>query len=72
MTTIEKAAEELRTAETRFEAARREYETASRAHTIALNGLNTAQKAFDEAVAEVKKKAPRDSDWADRSRGECA
>jgi hypothetical protein len=31
--------------------------------TDALNRLNAAQRAFDAAVAEMKKKAPRDSNW---------
>lgn len=29
----------------------------------ALNALNQAQRAFDQAVGQWKKTAPRDSDW---------
>lgn len=36
--------------------------------TDALNRLNQAQKAFDAAIAELKKQAPRDSEWK-RERG---
>ena len=31
--------------------------------TDALNKLNDAQKNFDALVAELKKSAPRDTDW---------
>lgn len=31
--------------------------------TDALNRLNAAQKAFDAAIADLKKQAPRESDW---------
>lgn len=36
--------------------------------TDARNRLNEAQKAFDAAVAEMRKQAPRDSEWK-RERG---
>jgi hypothetical protein len=38
------------------------------AETSALNDLNTAQKAFDEAVAALKKAAPPGSDWGTAKR----
>lgn len=41
---------------------------ALREETAALNALNEAQARFDGLVAEVKKSAPRDSDWK-RPRG---
>lgn len=36
---------------------------ARREETIARNKVNEAQKHFDNLVAEVKKSAPRDTDW---------
>lgn len=40
-------------------------EAARKDEIIALNALNEAQKAFDDAVAETRKAAaPRGSDWA--------
>lgn len=36
--------------------------------TDALNKVNEAQRHFDALVAEVKKSAPRDTDWS-RHRG---
>lgn len=38
--------------------AARSYETSMR------NDLNNAQKVFDALVAELKAKAPRDTDWS--------
>ena len=37
--------------------------TARRDETDALNKVNEAQRHFDALVAEVKKSAPRDTDW---------
>lgn len=34
--------------------------------TDTLNKLNEAQKAFDQAAAELRKNAPRRSDWHSR------
>lgn len=43
----------------------------ARSHEVnALNVLNAAQKAFDAAVVEWKKAAPRDSGWAPTRVGE--
>jgi indole-3-glycerol phosphate synthase len=36
---------------------------ARRNETAALNKVNEAQRHFDALVAEVKKSAPRDTDW---------
>ena len=44
--------------------AERETSFARSRETSARNDLNAAQRAFDAAVAEVRKAAPRDSDWA--------
>ena len=38
-------------------------EAARREETAARNKVNEAQRLFDALVAEVKKSAPRDSDW---------
>ena len=44
---------------------------ASNRETDALNKLNQAQKAFDQAVADSKASAPHRSDWAiERARAE--
>lgn len=45
--------------------------SARRDETDALNKVNEAQRHFDALVAEVKKSAPRDTDWR-RPRGEAA
>mgnify|MGYP003427843208 CR=1 FL=1 len=37
--------------------------TARHDETDALNRVNEAQRHFDALVAEVKKSAPRDTDW---------
>lgn len=42
---------------------------ASREKTTAINRLNAAQKAVDAKLAEMRKNAPQESDWADRGRG---
>jgi hypothetical protein len=44
----------------------RMHELANQAHreeTAALNKVNEAQRHFDALVVEVKKSAPRDTDW---------
>ncbi len=38
-------------------------DSARRNETDALNKVNEAQKHFDALVAEVKKSAPKDTDW---------
>lgn len=47
---------------TRAEAVARSNECTAR------NRVNAAQKAIDAAMAELKKAAPRDSDWAQQAR----
>jgi hypothetical protein len=37
--------------------------TARIAETTALNRLNEAQRQLDKIVAQMRKEAPRDSDW---------
>lgn len=39
------------------------YRRACEARTAALNKLNVAQKAFDAAVANLRRLAPSGSDW---------
>lgn len=53
---VEQASAELVEAREREAAAIRE-------STTRLNTLNTAQKRLDEALAEIKKSAPRQSEW---------
>ena len=45
------------------EAAQFAYDMAGGRVSAARNELNAAQKAIDDAMAELKNKAPRDSDW---------
>lgn len=60
---IVEAANKLAMARSEFESADVAYQRASRDRTTATNRLNEAQKAFDAVVAEMRKDAPRDSDW---------
>lgn len=61
--TIESAHEGLKKAQELYDDAHNAYEAARSRETDARNQLNRAQKAFDEAVANVKKNAPWNSDW---------
>jgi len=49
-----------------FREADASYEAARHARTAAINKLNAAQKAFDDAVIAVRKGAPWDSNWSPR------
>lgn len=64
--TVAQAEEALLFCQNLYDQADSNYRTASRERTEALNALNAAQKKFDEAVDEVKKAAPRESDWHHR------
>lgn len=57
---------ELYSAKGAYQRADHRYRDASKDHTSALNRLNDAQKRFDAVVADMKKAAPRDSDWQQR------
>lgn len=57
------AATKLSIARSDFESADIAYRRISSERTAATNRLNDAQKAFDAVVAEMRKEAPRDSDW---------
>lgn len=61
--TIEATHEELKKAQELYDYAYSAYEVARSRETNARNELNRAQKAFDAAVADVKKNAPWNSDW---------
>jgi hypothetical protein len=61
--TIEEAHERLKMAQKLYDDAHNAYEAARSRETNARNELNRAQKAFDAAVADVKKNAPWNSDW---------
>lgn len=54
----------LAAARERFDVAEQEASFARNRETSALNELNKAQRAFDDAVAALKDKPPRNSDWA--------
>jgi hypothetical protein len=48
--------------------------TAARSREIdALNRLNAAQRALDEAIIDIRKSSPNDSEWGRlrQNRGEC-
>jgi hypothetical protein len=53
----------LHEATTKFTEADAAYHKISATRTAAVNALNDAQKKFDAVVAEMRKTAPRDSDW---------
>ena len=57
------AAEQLQNARAEYDKVHDESEAARSRETTALNALNAAQRAFDEAVAATKKNAPWNSDW---------
>lgn len=61
--TVAQAEEALAAAQIIYDQADSKYRDASRERIAAINALNTAQKEFDEAVGEVRKKAPIDSSW---------
>lgn len=61
--TIEQAAQALREAQAAYDDIHLAAEEARRLETAAKNELNSAQKAFDTAVEQIKKGAPRDSNW---------
>ena len=46
--------------------AKEESSAASSRTTAAINKLNQVQKSFDAALAELRKGAPRGSDWGQR------
>lgn len=49
--------------ERNYELAKTEERRASKVSTQALNSLNKAQKAVDDALVEAQKAAPTGSDW---------
>lgn len=49
-----------------FEKAKKQEALAAAETSRTLNSLNTAQRELDAALAEMRKKAPRDSDWSSR------
>lgn len=61
--TLSEIEAELVKANARYTAAKVAQQEAQRELTAATNHLNFGQKAFDERVAEMRKAAPRDSDW---------
>ena len=70
-TPLDKAQRELRDAVKIYDDAERESRVASHKATDALNRLNAKQKAFDVAVADMRKAAPGASDWKQRHNGRC-
>lgn len=55
---------QLKEATTAYEEASCEENRARNVATDARNRLNRAQKALDGAVAQLRKNAPRDTDWS--------
>lgn len=62
--TLAEKAEAVEVARRRFEDAEAAESIARSEKTSALNALNAAQKAFDAALEVFKKAAPRESDWS--------
>lgn len=52
-----------------FENAQRSLQTAHSRETAALNKLNAAQRALDAAMDDIRKHAPRQSDWKREATG---
>lgn len=59
---------DLEVARKAYEEAAARKEAASREETSCRNQLNAMQKAFDEAVAEIRKDAPWDTTWDRRGK----
>lgn len=66
MKTIADLMTELDTAMARFASVEGEEREVAGRMCAARNQLNAAQKAFDEAVAELRKAAPWNTDWHSR------
>ncbi|MFA7195732.1 MAG: hypothetical protein WC210_08465 [Candidatus Neomarinimicrobiota bacterium] len=67
MESLESILQNLFEAETKYRDASQKVSFARNEETTALNELNTLQKKFDTYVKELKKNAPRSSDWHRRS-----
>lgn len=65
---MDKLLDELAEATENLHHAARRASLARAEETDATNRLNAAQKAVDAQMAELRAKAPRGSDWADRGR----
>lgn len=61
--TAQELLKELEEAREAYTEADRSHSLAERRRTEALNTCNRLQKEFDEAVEEVRKQAPRETDW---------
>ena len=61
--TVEQLTQEIIEAQQRYESAKQETSFARSTECAALNSLNSAQKKLDTKLAELRKSAPRDSDW---------
>lgn len=59
----------VKAAKERLEEATATTEAARREETDRLNAYNEACKEFDAAVAELRKQAPRETDWQRGGRG---
>ena len=60
---LAEAAQALSEATDSYNRTDQRYREASSDRTNAANRLNEAQKKFDAVIADMKKSAPRDSDW---------
>lgn len=60
---LKQALAELEVAQTALEDARRNLTQARSEEKACLNRANAAQKEVDKIVADIKAKAPRDTDW---------
>lgn len=72
MADLSKLQTDLDAASEKYRVARVNEDTARRASTEALNAVNKAQKAFDEAVDHSRSTAPSGTDWARQTAGRSA
>jgi len=66
---ITACANALKAAMAEHDTAKAENDATERRLSEARNKVNQAQKAFDEAVAEMRKAAPWNTDWHSADRG---
>ncbi len=60
---IDDLVKELMQAQSCLDSASKEVQNARHKETAAINRLNTAQKALDKAISELRKNSPSQSDW---------
>jgi hypothetical protein len=61
---IDEVVRQLQEAVAELTEAEKAYQEACHAHTLATNRVNFLQKELDQLVADMKKAAPRGTDWS--------